>query len=68
MPTRATRARRPRSNFKKSSGTMLKMERRFKVRTRNNETTIEETRKPSGGYGYMNNRCACKSCKGGGLF
>ena len=54
MPMRATRASRPRSNFK--------------VRTRNNETTIEETRKPSGGYGYMNNRCACKSCRGGGLF
>lgn len=61
---RATRAKRTRSTFKETSGTMLKLEPKFHVRTRNGETTIEERRRPSGGYGYFNNKCMCKSCRG----
>lgn len=60
---RATRAHRTRSTFKKQSGTMLTLSPKFNVRTRNGETTVEEHRRPSGGYGYLNNRCGCKSCK-----
>lgn len=60
---RATRAKRTRSTFKKSSGTMLVLAPKFHVRTRNGETTVEEHRRPSGGYGYLINKCGCKSCK-----
>ncbi len=62
---RATRAKRTRSTFKKSSGTLLSLQPKFNVRTRNGETTIEEHRRPSGGHGYFNNKCMCKSCRGG---
>ena len=64
MSTRATRARRTRSSFKKQNGTMLTLAPKFHRRTRNGETTIEEHRRPSGGYGYFNNKCMCKSCRG----
>ena len=43
---------------------MLTLAPKFNVRTRNGETTIEELRRPSGGYGYFNNKCMCKSCRG----
>ena len=65
MSTRATRARRTRSSFKKQNGTMLTLAPKFHRRTRNGETTIEVRRRPSGGYGYFNNGCMCKSCRGG---
>ena len=65
MSKRATRARRSRSTFKKQNGTMLTLAPKFNDRTRNGETTIEEHRRPSGGYGYFNNKCRCKSCRGG---
>ena len=65
MSKRATRARRSRSTFKKQNGTMLTLAPKFHVRTRGFETTVEEYRRPSGGYGYLNNKCGCKRCRGG---
>mgnify|MGYP000436259958 CR=1 FL=1 len=62
---RATRAKRTRSTFKKSSGTLLSLQPKFNIRTSDKETTVEEHRRPSGGYGYFNNKCMCKSCRGG---
>ena len=64
MSKRATRARRNRPTFKKQNGTMLTLAQKFHVRTRGLETTVEEYRRPSGGYGYLNNKCGCKSCRG----
>ena len=62
---RAKRAHRTRSTCKKQNGTQLTLQPKFNVRTRNGETTIDERRRPSGGYGYLNNQCMCRNCRGG---
>lgn len=61
-----TSPRRKRSTFKKQSGSYLTIRPKFQLRQHENgETEILEKRRPSGGLGYIHNKCMCKSCRGG---
>lgn len=60
-----TSPRRKRSTFKKQAGSYVTLKPRFQLHTKpNGESEIVEKRRRSGGLGYLNNRCTCRSCKG----